>query len=237
MIKKRKIPLGLWVVIVPILLGIVYYFVVIGIILKKPILGDFHTVVSTDSLQNTLQFTHTTYAVDFGPFQIGSQETISVFSMEKLRILTSEPTNKTTDEKQIHQQKITFALKGSPDFLATDFAIVVGDKTTKQRFIKPMILFQNQNTALVLHQTTHFDETDRMFSFMSDSAIVLWTAPQAILFPELESNPQKTNSLHPTIATSLRTFSSKTYITVSMDSVGFLVFNKNTGQLQFYYHK
>ncbi len=234
--KKRVIPKGLWFILIPTVLGVLYYFMVIDIWLKKPITGIYHNIVSVDSIRNEIRFFHDYYKFEFAGVRLGKTQKVSVFSIDSLRIISSREGVSGVPVKPIRATP-TFTLQGSPEFLSTDFAIAVGTKTTTQRFIKPMILYQDAQHALVLHQTTHFDESDRMLSFISDSATVVWTAPQAILFPELELTPSNPTSKHPTIAKQLQTFATRNTIVLSYNSIGFLLFDKNTGQQRFYYHK
>lgn len=234
--KKRVIPKGLWFILIPTVLGVLYYFVVIDIWLKKPITGIYHHIVSVDSLRNEIRFFHDDYAFQFAGLRLGKTQKVSVFSVDSLRVISSQEGTSTISSKRIETIR-PFTLQGSPDFESTDFAIAVGTKTTTQRFIKPMIIYQDIQHALVLHQTTHFEESDRMLSFISDSATVLWTVPQAILFPELELSPTNPTSKHPTIAKQLQTFVTRNTIVLSYNSIGFLLFDKSTGQQRFYYHK
>lgn len=234
--KKRIIPKGLWFILIPTILGVLYYFVVIDIWLKKPITGIYHHIISVDSLRNEIRFFHDYYRFEFAGIRLGQTQKVSVFSVDSLRVLSSKENISGVPIKSKIPSP-TFTLQGSPEFLSTDFAIAVGKTTTKQRFIKPMIIYQDAYNALVLHQTTHFDESDRMLSFISDSASVIWTAPQAILFPELELTPSNPTSKHPTIAKQLQTFATRNTIVLSYNSIGFLLFDKNTGQQRFYYHK
>jgi hypothetical protein len=234
--KKRIIPKGLWFILIPTVLGVLYYFVVIDIWLKKPITGIYHNIVTVDSLRNEIRFFHDYYSFEFAGVRLGKTQKVSVFSIDSLRVISSKENISGVPEKS-NKTTPTFTLQGSPDFLSTDFAIAVGTKTTTQRFIKPMIIYQDAHHALVLHQTTHFDESDRMLSFVSDSAAVVWTAPQAILFPELEVNPNITTSAYPVISKQLQTFSTKNSIILSYNFIGFIIFDKTTGQERFYYHK
>jgi len=234
--KKKVIPKGLWFILIPIVLGVLYYFVVIDIWLKKPITGIYHHIVSVDSLRNEIRFFHDDYSFEFAGLRLGKTQKVSVFSIDSLRIVSSQEGVSGIPINPIRATP-TFTLQGSPDFLTTDFAIAVGAKTTSQRFIKPMIIYQDVHHALVLHQTTHFDESDRMLSFISDSATVVWTAPQAILFPELELSPSNPTSKHPTIAKQLQTFVTRNSIVLSYNFIGFIIFDNSTGQERFYYHK
>lgn len=234
--KKRIIPTGIWIVLVPTVLGVLYYFVVIDIWLKKPITGIYHHIVSVDSVQNEIRFFHDDYSFEFAGLRLGRSQKVSVFSLDSLRVISSKEGTSSISSKRIITIR-PFTLQGSPNFESTDFAVAVGKKTTSQRFINPMILYQDTKQALILHQTTHFAESDRMLSFISDSATVLWTAPQAILFPELEANPSIPMSVYPTITKQLQTFLTRNTIVLSFNSIGFLLFDKVTGQQRFYYHK
>lgn len=234
--KKRLIPTGIWFILVPTFLGVLYYFVVIDIWLKKPISGVYHHIVSVDSLRNEIRFFHDDFGFEFAGMRLGRTQKISIFSIDTLRITSSKVGVSVIPPKQTKETPF-FSLQGSPNFESTDFAISIGIKTTSQRFINPMILYQDTKQALVLHQTTHFAESDRMLSFISDSATVLWTAPQAILFPELELLPSNPSSAYPTIAKQLQTFATRNTIVLSYNSIGFLLFDKLTGQQRFYYHK
>jgi hypothetical protein len=233
--NSKKFPKGIWIILIPVVIGVLYYFVVIDIILKKQITGIYHHIVTVDTLRNEIHFLHDHFQFDFAGLQLGKSQEISIFSIDSLKVRKSYEGVKEVPKKG----KVipSFSLQGSPNFESTDFAVAVGTKTTSQRFIKPMIIYQDPKFAMVLHQTTHFAESDRMLSFISDSALVLWTAPQAILFPELEVNPNIPTSAHPTIAKQLQTFSTKNSIILSYNFIGFIIFDKSTGQERFYYHK